>query len=70
MTIISEIEFKNNVSKYLDLAQNERIIIKRGKKHLELGTKKPLITDEDIANSMTGEELKKALEPQIREMFR
>ncbi|WP_163306187.1 hypothetical protein [Dysgonomonas sp. 521] len=70
MTVITELEFKQNLSKYLDMAQNEKIIITRGKKKLELGAKKPLISEEDIKNAMTGEEFLKAIEPEIRAMFR
>ncbi|MDR1089730.1 MAG: hypothetical protein LBL79_01530 [Prevotella sp.] len=70
MTVITELEFKRNLSKYLDIAQNEKIIITRGKKKLELGIKKPLIPEEDIANAMTVDEAKKAIEPRIRAIFR
>lgn len=70
MTVITELEFKRNFSKYLDMAHNEKVIITRGEKKLELGVKKPLISEEDLANAMTMDEAKKAIEPQIREVFR
>jgi hypothetical protein len=70
MTVITELEFKQNLSKYLDMAQDERIIITRGKRRLELGVKQPLISEEDIKNAMTGEEFLKAIEPEIRAIFR
>ncbi len=70
MTVITELEFKRNLSKYLEIAQNENVIITKGKKKLELGVKKPLISEEDIANAMTIDEAKKAIEPRIREIFR
>ena len=70
MTVITELEFKRNPLKYLEIAHNEKVIITRGKKKLELGVKKPLISEEDIANAMTIDEAKKAIEPRIREIFR
>jgi len=70
MTVITELEFKRNPLKYLKIAHNEKVIITRGKKKLELGVKKPLISEEDIANAMTIDEAKKAIEPRIREIFR
>lgn len=70
MTVITEKEFTQNVSKYLDMAQTEKVVITRGRKRLELGAKKQLISDEDMANAMTFDQAKKDIEPKIRAIFR
>ncbi|NDW10391.1 hypothetical protein [Dysgonomonas sp. 520] len=70
MTVITELELKKNVSKYLDIAQNEKIVITRGKNRFELVTKQSLISEEDIADAMTVDEAKRIIEPRIREIFR
>ena len=69
MIIISSTELRDNQKKYFDLAERERVVIKRGRKLIELVVKEQLITDEDIANSISGEELKERMHKRIDKIF-
>ena len=70
MIIISSTELRDNQKKYFDLAEKERVVIKRGRKLIELIVKEQLITDEDIDNSISGEELKERMHQRIDKIFK
>ncbi|NDW10667.1 hypothetical protein [Dysgonomonas sp. 520] len=69
MIIISPTDLRNNQKKYLDLAETETVVIKRGKKLIELVVKERLITDEDLKKGISGEELLNRLKPRIKKLF-
>lgn len=69
MIIITPTELRAEQKKYLDLAEKEQVVIKRGSKLIELVVKERLITDEDIARGISGEELKKRMRKRIDKIF-
>ena len=69
MIIISPTDLRANQKKYLDLAETEKVIIKRGKKLIELVVKDRLITEEDMKNGITAEELLKGVKDDIKEIY-
>jgi predicted transcriptional regulator len=79
MTIVSSKEFATHQKKYYDMAVNEDVFIKRGRKTFHLhytagrdtaGYDEVLEPDDDFRSAITGEELRKLLREDIREMFR
>ena len=50
MVIVSAKEFKDRQKKYFDLAEDEKVLIKRGKKYINL-----FVTDEPDANLVSKE---------------
>lgn len=66
MIVISPTELRTNQKKYLDLAENETVVIKRGKKLIELVVKERLITEEDLKNGITAAELVQAVTENIK----
>jgi len=70
MIVISPTELRAEQKKYLDLAEREEVVIKRGSKLIHLVVKERTITDEDLKNAMTAEELLVGIEEDIKEMYR
>ena len=71
MRVISSSELRNNMKKYLDLAVNEKIIIQRGRNAtFVLSKEEYLEPDEDLKRAITGQELLKGIEADIREAYR
>lgn len=71
MRVISSSELRNNMKKYLDLAVNEKIIIQRGRNEtFVLSKEEYLEPDEDLKRAITGQELLKGIEADIREAYR
>jgi hypothetical protein len=70
MIVISPTELRAEQKKYLDMAEKQQVAVKRGNKMIHLVVKERLITDEDLANAMTAEELLVGIEEDIREMYR
>jgi len=69
MKIITPTELRNQQKKYLEMAESEPVAIKRGNKLIHLIVKERLITDEDIKNSLTREELMKGVREDIKEIY-
>jgi len=69
MIIISPTDFRTNQKKYLDLAEVEKVVIKRGSKLIELVVRERLITDEDLARGITAEELLSGVKEDIKEIY-
>ena len=72
MRIINEAELSDNVTKYLDLAKDEKIIIQRGSGQTFVLEKKEeyLDPDDDFRRAITAEDLMVRVEKDIREAFR
>ncbi|PNE25182.1 hypothetical protein BHU16_03090 [Tannerella sp. oral taxon 808] len=71
MKVISEAELSGNVTKYLDFAENEKILIQRGKNEIfALAKEEYLEPDDDFRRAITAEELMVRVEKDIREAFR
>ena len=71
MKVISEAELSSNVTKYLDFAENEKILIQRGKNEIfALAKEEYLEPDDDFRRAITAEELMVRVEKDIREAFR
>ncbi|GAB6010556.1 hypothetical protein [Viscerimonas tarda] len=69
MIVISSTDLRINQKKYLDLAEKEQVVIKRGRKLIELVVKERLITDEDLRTGITGEELLRQVKEDIHEIY-
>ncbi|GHV04095.1 hypothetical protein FACS189416_1730 [Bacteroidia bacterium] len=69
MIVISSTDLKTNQRKYFDLAEKERVIVKRGAKFIELVVKDN-IEENDLARAITGDALLKGIKADIREMYR
>lgn len=69
MKVISPTELRNEQKKYLDLAEKESIVVKRGNKLIHLVVKDRLITDEDLKNGLTREELMQGVREDIKKIY-
>ena len=69
MIVISPTKFRNEQKKYLDIAEKEAVAVKRGDKLIHLIVKERLITDEDIKNSLTKDELMQGVREDIKEIY-
>ncbi len=69
MIVISASELRARQKKYFDLAETEPVVVKRGKKLIHLVVKERLITDEDIKNSLTREELMQGVREDIKRIY-
>ncbi|GAB6008402.1 hypothetical protein [Dysgonomonas reticulitermitis] len=65
MIVISPTELRAEQKKYLDLAEKQEVVIKRGNKLIHLVVKERLITNEDMARGITAEELVKRVHKRI-----
>ena len=69
MIVISPTELRAEQKKYLDLAEKEDVVIKRGSKLIHLVVRERTISDEDLQQGISGEELLKRLRPRIKSLF-
>ena len=69
MIIISPTELRTEQKKYLELAEKETVIVKRGAKLIELVVRERTITDGDVKNSMSLKEVKKQVHDHIDNKF-
>ena len=69
MIIISPTELRANQRRYLDLAESEDVIIKRGNKIIRLIVENRTITEDDLKRGISGEELKFRMHKRIDEIF-
>jgi antitoxin component of MazEF toxin-antitoxin module len=65
MIVISPTELRAEQKKYLDLAEKQEVVVKRGNKMIHLVVKERLITYEDLARGITAEELIKRVHKRI-----
>ena len=69
MIVISPTDLPNEQKKYLDLAEREKVVVKRGNKLIHLAVSDRVITDEDLKRGITGTELKKRVFKHIDNFF-
>lgn len=69
MIVITPTELRAEQKKYLDLAEKEEVVIKRGSKLIRLVVQERTITDEDLKRGITAEELKSRMHKRIDKMF-
>lgn len=69
MIVISPTDLRNEQKKYLEMAETEAVVIKRGNKLIHLVVRDRVITDEDIRNGLTKEELLSRVIPRIEKLF-
>ena len=69
MIIISPTELRAEQKKYLELAEKEIVIIKRGTKLIELVVRERGITDDEVKNSLSLKEVKKQVHEHIDNKF-
>jgi len=78
MTVVSSKEFATKPTKYYNLAQNEKVVIKRGKNIFHLictnghhtnEYDEVLEPDEDLRSAISGDELKKKMRDAIHNYF-
>lgn len=72
MIVISPTELRTNLKKYLDLANEERVVIQRGRTEMFELVKKEHIEDSEISDlkrAITGEELLARVIPRIEKLF-
>lgn len=69
MIIITPTDFYTQQNKYLELAEREKVVIKRGKKLIHLVVSDRVISDEDLKKGITGSDLKKRVFKHIDNIF-
>ena len=69
MIVINLNQLRNEQKKHVDMAKNEPVVIKRGDKLIHLVVKEWRISDEDIKNSLTREELMQGVSEDIRNIY-
>lgn len=69
MIVISPTELRSEQKKYLDLAEKEEVVIKRGSKLIHLVVKERTITDEDLRTGLTADQLLDRVVPRIEKLF-
>ena len=70
MIIISPTELRTEQRKYFDLAETTTVIVKRKDKLIELVVKERVITDDDVKNSLSLEEVKEQVHGHIDNKFK
>jgi len=70
MIVISPTELRTEQRKYLELAEKEQIIIKKGNKLIELVVKHRTITNEDLRNGVSAEDVKMQVHNHIDKLFK
>lgn len=69
MIIINPTQFRKEQKKYLELAENQKVVIKRGNKLIHLVVSDSLISNEDLKRGITDEELKERVFKNIDSLF-
>ena len=69
MIVITPTELRSEQKKYLDLAEKEKVVIKRGSKLIELVVRERLITEEDLEKGISGKELLVGVREDIKEIY-
>ena len=55
--------------KYLDLAEKEKVVVKRGTKLIELIVRERTVTDNDVRNGLSLEEVREQVHKHIDKKF-
>ena len=70
MRVISSAELRNNMKKYLDLADKERIIVQRGRNETFVLTKEEYLEpDDDFHRAISIEEFAKGAKEHISKLY-
>jgi hypothetical protein len=69
MIVISPTKLRSEQKRYLELAEKEQVIIKKGTKLIELVVKERTITDDDIKNSLSLKDVKTQVYKHIDKLF-
>ena len=69
MIVISPTELRTEQRKYLELAEKEQVVVKRGTKLIELVVRERIISDDDVRNSLSLKEVKKQVHQHIDKKF-
>jgi len=70
MRVISSAELRNNMKKYLDLADKERIVVQRGRNETFVLTKEEYLEpDDDFARAISMEEFAKGAKEHISKLY-
>lgn len=70
MRVISSAEFRNNMKKYLDLADKERIVVQRGKNETFVLTKEEYLEpDDDFYRAISIKEFAKGAKEHISNLY-
>ena len=69
MVIISSAELRNNMKKYLDIAQKEKVIIQRGRNETFVLVAQNKASEEDLNRAITVEDVLARVREGLNEMF-
>lgn len=69
MIIISPTDLRNQQKKYLELAETQKVVVKRGDKLIHLVVHDRVISDEDLKRGINGEELMDLVRKDVKEIF-
>jgi hypothetical protein len=69
MIVISPTKLRTEQKRYLELAEKEQVIVKNGTKLIELVVKERSITDNDLKNSLSLEDVKAQVHKHIDKIF-
>lgn len=69
MIIISPTDLRNEQKKYLELAETQKVVVKRGNKLIHLVVSDRVISDEDLSKGISGQEAKKRVFKHIDALF-
>ncbi len=69
MIVISPTELRSQQKKYLELAEKERVVVKRGNKLIHLVVSDRVITDNDLKNGISSKELKNRVFKHVDTVF-
>ena len=67
--IISTTDLRNQQKKYLELAETQKVVVKRGDKLIHLVVHDRVISDEDLKRGINGEELMNLVRKDVKEIF-
>ncbi|AJH13353.1 hypothetical protein [Myroides profundi] len=69
MIVISPTELQNKQKKYLELAETEKVVVKRGDKFIHLVVSDRALIEDTAEQGITGDELKKRVFKHIDKLF-
>ena len=69
MIVISPTELRTEQRRYLELAEKEQVVVKRGTKLIELVVKERIVSDDDVRNSLSLKEVQEQVHQHIDKKF-
>lgn len=70
MRVVSSIDFHNDTDKYLDLAENEQVLIQRGNDETFILEKQVYLEpDDDFRSALSAEEFKTEIHKHIDQLY-